>query len=123
MPADDKALETINTNIGEHEDGGKAAKLAKLLAPRLAFQRADPKQTVDDQVAFLQKVARKKKTDSPRTTTISEPILYSRKRTIALVRCIVSQKGVDYHNFRLFVRRNKKWKLLGWANENLSSPG
>ena len=30
---------------------------------------------------------------------------------------VVTMGGRDFHNIRLFVRRDGKWKLLGWANE------
>jgi hypothetical protein len=35
----------------------------------------------------------------------------------AVVACVVTQNGRDFHNLRLFVRRGGEWKLLGWANQ------
>jgi hypothetical protein len=31
------------------------------------------------------------------------------------------KEGEKFHNLRLFVRREGQWKLLGWANERLTS--
>ena len=52
----------ISTHGAEHKnrrggDRGEREWLATILAPRLAFQLADEARTVDDHVAFLQKVA------------------------------------------------------------------
>jgi hypothetical protein len=131
MPTDDdvkesnRVLKEINEKIGQYEDEGTVPELEKILAPRLAFQRADPDRTVDDRVAFLQKVPgnQKGKSDTDRQTDISEPILYSHNGNIAVVRCVVSRNHNDYDNFRLFVRRDGEWKLLGWANELRPSSG
>ncbi|HYZ76569.1 MAG TPA: nuclear transport factor 2 family protein [Gaiellaceae bacterium] len=111
MSADELALRELNERIGAAESSGDRDWLSTILAPRLAFQRADESRTVDDQVAFLQKV----KAGSARATRIVEPIEVYGDR--AIVKCIVAVEGREFHNLRLFVRREGEWKLLGWANE------
>ena len=50
-----------------------------------------------------------------RRLRVIEPIrIYGHR---AVVECVVSTGGRDFHNLRLFVRRDDGWKLLGWANE------
>lgn len=114
MTDDERTLNDINVAIGEAEERGDREALSKVLAPRLAFQRADASQTVDDQVAFLQKVT----AGNARVTKIIEPIEVHGHR--AIVKCVVTTAdGRAFHNIRLFVRRDGEWKLLGWANEPL----
>jgi len=43
-----QALSELNTKIGEAENNGDREWLATILAPRLAFQRADEPRTVDE---------------------------------------------------------------------------
>jgi hypothetical protein len=113
MHDDRQALIELNTKIGDAENTGAREWLTTILAPRLAFQRADESRTVDDQVAFLQKV---KAGGTPRVTRrIIEPIEIYGDR--AIVQCIVSVGDQEFHNLRLFVRREGGWKLLAWANE------
>lgn len=108
---DEAALKQLNLRIGDAENSGDQQWLSTILAPRIAFQRADELRTVDDQVAFLQKV----KSGGTRVTSIVEPIeLYGDR---AVVKCIVKVGEQEFHNLRLFVRREGRWKLLGWANE------
>ena len=40
-------------------------------------------------------------------------------RNRAIVTCVITEDEKDYHNIRLFVRINAKWKLLAWANEEV----
>lgn len=108
---DQKELRELNEKISDAENRGDREWLAAVLAPRLAFQRADDQKTVDDQDSFLQKIA----PGGTRVTNIVEPIqLYGDR---AIVQCVVSVGDKDFHNLRLFVRRDGQWKLLGWANE------
>lgn len=108
---DAQFLHHLNMQISEAENQGNKAWLAQILAPRLAFQRADEARTIDDAVAFLQKVQEGGK----RKTIKIEPIkLYGDR---AIVECVVQVGDAKYHNLRLFVRREGIWKLLGWANE------
>jgi hypothetical protein len=65
-----RTLTRLNTRIGVAESRGDREWLATILAPRLAFQRADDTRTVDDRATFLQKVTRA----GTRTTRILEPI-------------------------------------------------
>lgn len=110
---DRRALTQLNTRIAEAENAGDREWLASICAPRLAFQRADEARTVDDHIAFLQKV---KGGGPPRLTRrIVEPIAVHGNR--AIVECIVAVGDKEFHNLRLFVRRDDGWKLLGWANE------
>lgn len=110
---DQKELRELNERIGDAENRGDREWLATILAPRLAFQRADDKKTVDDQVSFLQKVS----PCGTRVPRIIEPIqLYGDR---AIVQCVVSTDDKEFHNLRLFVRREGHWKLLAWANEQV----
>lgn len=113
-----QTLEQLNIRIGQEESKGtkKARKwLAGILAPRLAFQRADGI-TIDDQVAFLAKVV----PSGPRETKVESIDIHGNR---AIVKCIVTLKAENgdksFHNIRLFVRHEGEWKLLGWANESL----
>lgn len=104
-------LRELNLKIGDAENHGDREWLAGILAPRLAFQRADDQRTIDDQVSFLQKV----KPGGTRRTRIIEPIEVLGDR--AIVKCVVKVEDKEFHNLRLFVRREGSWKLIAWANE------
>src|SRR5688572_6364077 len=112
LTEDHAALERLNHDINHAEIRGDPNYLAGIMAPRLVFQRADAAKTVDDREAFLTKVPEKK---GDRTLRVIAPIQVFGDR--AIVQCVVTQNGRDYHNLRLFVRRDGAWKLLGWANE------
>lgn len=109
MPNDVEVLRTVNVRIGEAESTGDQKWLANILAPELAFFRADGK-TFDDAERFLQKVTKGNLRD---TEVASVELLGNR----AIVKCIVTQDGKKYHNLRLFVRYEGNWLLLAWANE------
>jgi Domain of unknown function (DUF4440) len=116
--ADKQALEQLNTRIGVEEDKGddeSRSWLDDVIAPKLAFQRAD-RTTFDNREEFLKKV----KPSGPRETEIESIDLHGDR---AVVTCIVTVKSASgdkrFHNLRLFVRHEGQWKLLGWANEPL----
>ena len=109
MPTDAEVLTTLNLRIGEAESNGDIKWLASVLAPELAFFRADGK-TFDDADRFLQKV----NASSSRTTEVEPPAVLGNR---AIVKCIVKQDGKSYHNLRVFVRYGGNWLLLAWANE------
>jgi hypothetical protein len=116
MQDDRKTLEDLNVKIGEMEHQGDRDALYwlnSILAPQLAFRRADA-ETFDDRGEFLMKV----KSREPRETEIVSIDLHGDR---AIVECIVTVKYPDrdekFHNLRLFVRHEEQWKLLGWANE------
>jgi Putative lumazine-binding len=111
MTNDNQALVELNILIGDAENRGDVEWLSNILAPILAFRRADLQKTVDDKAAFLEKV----KSGGNRETTVVEPIEIFGDR--AIVKCIVKVGDQNFHNIRLFVRREGEWKLLGWANE------
>lgn len=120
MKDDIQALEQLNIRIGEEESKGDDASrhwLASVIAPKLAFRRAD-RTTIDNREEFLKKV----KPNDPRETEVESIDLYGDR---AVVRCIVTLKLAGgkkkFHNLRLFVRHEEQWKLLGWANEPLIS--
>ena len=108
--ADTRILEDLNLRIGDAENRGDRDWLAGILAPHLAFQRADPARTVDNESQFLDKL----KSGGSRVTRIESIRFYGER---AIVTCIVIVGKESYHNLRLFVRREGEWKLLGWANE------
>lgn len=108
---DKQVLRELNAQISEAENDGNRDWLASILAPRLAFQRADEAHTVDDRDAFLQKV----QSGGKRKPLSIGPIEVYGGR--AIVQCVVAVGDQEFHNLRLFVRREGVWKLLGWANE------
>jgi hypothetical protein len=109
------ALERRNLEINEAENRGDRKSLDGFLAPELAFQRAD--QSVDDRFVFLDKVEEKK---GDRRISLAEPVKVC--GDLGFVHCIVEVNHKQYRNFRLFVRRDNDWKLLGWANQALPGP-
>lgn len=115
MSDDMQTLAQINHQIGAAESRGNRAWLAQVLAPKLAFRRADG-ETFDGRAEFLDKVA----PGAARDTLIESIQL---EADCAIVRCVVtisSDQGVrSYRNLRLFVRHDAAWKLLGWANTPL----
>ena len=123
---DKRVLEQLNLRIGVEESTRNQTSydwFADIIAPKLAFQRADPEKTIDDRVAFLEKVKPLKDGDpkpAPRETKIESIEIYGNR---AVVSCIVTVKSEDgdkrFHNLRLFIRQGTQWKLLGWANEPL----
>jgi hypothetical protein len=117
MASDDGDLRALNLAINKAENSGDRNYLAGVLAPELAFMRADGK-TIDDAGRFLQKVAKKPEPGELEIDTLVVEVLGSR----AIVKCVVAQGGKRYHNVRLFVRLEGQWKLLGWANEVIASP-
>ena len=68
----------------------------------------------DNREEFLEKVKR----SDPRETEVESIAFYGNR---AVVSCIVTLKSASgdkrFHNLRLFVYHERKWKLLGWANE------
>jgi hypothetical protein len=115
-PSDIQILEQLNIRIGEEESKGDQESknwLDSILAPKLAFRRADGK-TVDDRQEFLAKV----KPSDPRETKVTSINVHGDR---AVVSCIVTVNSLngdkEFHNLRLFVRQDGQWKLLGWANE------
>ena len=113
MQDDRKLLEELNHRIGEMEDQGDRDAwhwLDSILAPQLAFRRANG--SVDNRCEFLTQV--KPSTSEPRKTEIVSIDLHGNR---AIVTCVVKMGDKRYHNLRLFVRHEKQWKLLGWANE------
>ena len=111
MSSDKQALHTLNVAINDAENTGDINFLASILAPELAFSRA--KGAVDDAGRFLQKVAKK----IPPGELRPESIKIDTFRNRAIVTCVITEDEKDYHNIRLFVRIDAKWKLLAWANE------
>jgi hypothetical protein len=113
MSSDEQALHTLNVAINDAENIGDMTFLANILAPELAFSRA--KGAVDDAGRFLQKVAKKTPPGELKPKSIKVDTHHNR----AIVTCVITEDGTDYHNIRLFVRIDAKWKLLAWANEEV----
>ena len=111
---DDETLRLLNARINDAENAGDRDFLAGTLAPELAFLRADGK-TVDDGGRFLQKAAPR----APCELTVEHVEILG---TRAIVKCVVTCGKDRFHNVRLFVRLEGHWRLLGWANERLTSP-
>jgi Domain of unknown function (DUF4440) len=109
--SEDEALRALNARLNEAENAGDRDFLASILAPELAFLRADGK-TVDDAGRFLQKVAPR----DPYEIAVEQIEILG---TRAIVKCVVTRGKDRFHNVRLFVRLEGQWKLLGWANERM----
>lgn len=114
MLRDEDVLRELNLRIGVAESKGDRAFLDHVLAPVLAFRRANG--LVVDRAAFLDGVG----PGDERQTEIESIRLLERDR--AVVTCIVATGNGDqrkrFHNVRLFVRaQDGDWKLLAWANE------
>jgi hypothetical protein len=110
---EDEVLRTINVRINDAGNAGDRDSLADILAPELAFLRADGK-TVDDGGRFLQKVAPRARCE---ITFEHIEVLGAR----AIVKCVITCGTARFDNVRLFVRLEGQWKLLGWANERLTN--
>jgi len=114
MRRDEDLLRELNEKIGVAESEGNRAFLADVLAPVLAFRRANG--AFVDRTTFLDDV----KESAHRETEIESIRLLERNR--AVVTCTVVMVDGDqrkrFHNVRLFVRSGDgAWKLLAWANE------
>jgi hypothetical protein len=115
---DIERLTELNVTIGEHETAAdeKAVQFFEdLLAPIFAFKRIDKIQKRKD---FFENL----KPGSPRTTLVKEVMIFGDR---AVVTCVVTMNGQNYHNIRLFYLEEPSgrgagptygWKLLGWAN-------
>jgi hypothetical protein len=113
----ERELADLNVRIGAAESKGDAeskAFLGDTIAPVLGFRRAN--ETLADRTEYLHVV----KPSDPRETTIEAIEVYGNR---AVVRCVVAVKSATgekrFHNIRLFVKHERKWRLLGWANEPL----
>lgn len=97
--------------ISDLENAGDAEGLSKIMADELAFLRAD--QSIINKETFLNAV----KSGGDRKYELTESVEVFNNR--AIVKCIIStnQGTRKFHNIRLFVKKNNKWQLLGWANE------
>lgn len=115
--ADEAALKKINMDIAVAEDKGDRKALESILAPELAFRRANGMVVGREQ--FLKDV----KPRALSKTDIESIQFYGKDR--AIVACVVTIKvdGQDtkFHNLRMFIRDGTSWKLLGWANERLAA--
>jgi hypothetical protein len=115
MPSDHDELRTLNIAIGDAEFRGDVEYLRAIIAPELAFARADGR-TVDNRQRFLEKVS---EGDARDTTFAPDSIEVLGNR--AIVKCTVIVRRPDgaksFDNVRLFVRLDGAWRLLAWANE------
>lgn len=112
MDDDRPLLEQLQLEIGRREKAGDREGLERILAPALAFLRADG--SVVDRDGYLDSVQ-----ESPaRPTEVTSVQLYGNR---AVVECIVTRGSERFHNLRLFIRHEGRWKLLGWANEPASA--
>jgi hypothetical protein len=113
---DVRVLADLNVRIGDAESVGDVAFLESVLAPKLAFRRANDTCVGRDE--FLAAV----KPGTPRATVIEAVHLFGSKRAIVTCRVTTDTGSVReaFHNVRLFIRsEDGAWKLLGWANERL----
>ena len=114
MPDDRAVLEQLNVEIGNAEDRGDSVWLASVLAPELAFRRANGQ--IVNREEYLQAVA----PGGPRETQVESTALFGDRAVVTGLVTIRSARGDQrYHNVRLLVRHEEKWKVLGWANEPL----
>ena len=114
MRRDEDVLRELNVRIGVAESEGDREFLDAVLAPVLAFRRANG--AFVDRAGYLEGVKESPKRD----TEIGSVDLLEHDR--AVVSCTVSMGDGDerkrFHNVRLFVRAGDgAWQLLAWANE------
>jgi hypothetical protein len=115
METDLEWLRSTNIEIGNAETQGNKEFFETLLAPCLAFRRANGQ--ILDRPNFIAGVSPSAK----RTTNIQSITVLEKNR--ALIECTVTMEddggAKRFHNVRLFVREGEsnQWMLLGWANE------
>jgi len=118
-----KALEELNIRIGKEEsrrDPESYQWFTNMIAPALAFQRANEQLTTVTREQFLESVEPLELGEDPPPGRETEVESISFYRNRAVVTCIVTMDdGRRFHNLRLLVRRDNEWKLLGWANEQI----
>jgi Domain of unknown function (DUF4440) len=113
-PDDRAVIEQLNVEIGDAEDRGDSVWLDGVLAPQLAFRRANGQ--IVNREEYLQAVA----PGGPRETQVESTVLFGDRAVVTCIVTIRSARGDQrYHNVRLLVRHEEKWKVLGWANEPL----
>src|SRR6187402_1318540 len=116
MPDDIKTLEDLNVQIRVAETKGDREWLSGVIAPKLAFQRANPQRTIDDRDAYLDAV----KPAVAGETAIESISLYGNRAVVTCIVTLRTESGdQSFHNIRLWIRNEGSWKLLGWANEPL----
>src|SRR4051794_8217214 len=107
-----EALTRINEEISTAEDAGDVKNLETLLAPKLAFRRANGK--VVDREEFLAAVT----PGGPRRTTMRAIVMLGKDSAhVTCDVCLpVDGELKTFENARLFIRSEAdEWKLLGWA--------
>jgi hypothetical protein len=114
MSADYDWLRTTNEEIGHKEEEGDRPYFEDLLAAEFAFMRRDG--SLVGREAYLQAV----QPSAPRKTIVESVTLIGAAR--ACVTAIVRVGDECFHNVRIFVRQQTDWKLLAWANEQISFP-
>jgi len=107
-----EALRKLNKKIGDAENRGDSEWLAGILAPRLAFQRADDEKTVDDRTAFLKR-SRRGLARNPHHRT-DRVVWRSGNRQMHRHR---RRPGVSQYAPLRTPRR--RLELLAWANERV----
>lgn len=107
------ALKKLNIEIAAAEDRGDRKWLASILASELSFRRANG--VVVGKEQFLKDV----KSRAATKTEVEEITIYGKSRAVVTSIVTVKMDGQDkaFHNVRLFIKEDNKWKLLGWANE------
>jgi len=116
MPSDIAVLEQLNIDVGAAEDRVDGVWLDGVLAPKLAFRRANG--LIVDRGEYLTPYLNGTAPKRNSETQVEHIHLYGDR---AIVTCIVTVKNASgdqrFHNVRLWVRHEGEWKLLGWANE------
>jgi ketosteroid isomerase-like protein len=123
---DDDQLESINASIADWEqtrDEGTIRKLDEILSPDLLFRRAD--KSVIGKHEFIAALSG----PSPFATRESEHAVVEVRGDRALVTLTVATTKADgtknrYRNVRMFVRRDGRWLLEFWFNDDVTQiPG
>ena len=114
--SDYKWLSATNIEIGKGEEEGDKSFFEDLLAPKFVFMRRDG--SIVSREEFLADL----KPGPERKTSVTSITLFGSTR--AVVTTIVLMNKTEFHNIRLFVLQEERWKLLSWANEQITfSPG
>jgi hypothetical protein len=119
-----RALDVLNTSIAEWEQRRDAAAIKSLdetLSPELLFRRADG--TVVGKPEFMRAL----KEESPFSCRASRDVAVTVRGERALVTLTVlatrknDGKEREYRNIRIYFRREGRWLLEVWFNDDVTS--
>lgn len=120
--SDDDQLRRINLSIAcweQERDVRAIEQLDDVISPELVFRRAD--KTIVGKQEFMAGLRK----PSPFAARVSEDAAVEVRGDHALVTLTVAATREDgtegrYRNIRMFIRRNGKWQLEFWFNDDVT---